>query len=232
LLHGLDRFQVEPWLAAGQLAWRDAAHASADETVLRPAAQPFSSDGGLKLLRGNLGRAVVKTSAVAPRHRRVLAPAVVVDSQEALIGLSQQGRLERDVVAVVRGQGPQSNGMPELHKLTPILGVVQDRGFQVALVTDGRMSGASGKVPAAIHVSPEAVAGGPIAGVRDGDLVLLDCDAGRLEVQVPPEELARRLAEAARAPGAGRGHGRELFGLFRRHAPTAERGACALFSDD
>jgi phosphogluconate dehydratase len=122
--------------------------------------------------------------------------------------------------------------MPELHKLTPILGVLQDRGFRVALVTDGRMSGASGKVPAAIHVSPEAVAGGPIAGVRDGDLVLLDCDAGRLEVQVPAEELARRLAGTVCVPSAGRGLGRALFGAFRRHAGTAEQGACALFSDD
>jgi phosphogluconate dehydratase len=229
---GLDRFRVEPWLDDGRLAWRDAALASGDENVLRPAARPFSSDGGLKLLRGNLGRAVVKTSAIASRHRRVLAPAVVVDSQEALIGLSRTGGLERDLVAVVRGQGPQANGMPELHKLTPILGVLQDRGFQVALVTDGRMSGASGKVPAAIHVSPEAVAGGPIAGVRDGDLVLLDCDAGRLEVQVPDDELARRAGATVAAPAAGRGYGRELFGVFRRNAGTAERGACALFSDD
>jgi phosphogluconate dehydratase len=228
---GLGRFRVEPWLAEGRLAWREVASDSGDENVLRPAARPFSSDGGLKLLRGNLGRAVVKTSAVAPRHRRVLAPAVVVDSQEALIELSKRGGLERDVVAIVRGQGPQANGMPELHKLTPILGVLQDRGFQVALVTDGRMSGASGKVPAAIHVSPEAVADGPIARVRDGDLVLLDCDAGVLQVQVTADELAGRATHTQAAPMAGRGHGRELFGLFRRNAGTAERGACALFGD-
>ena len=229
---GLQRFAAEPWLADGALAWRDAPARSADESVLRPVAEPFSADGGLKRLRGNLGRAIVKTSAVAVQHRRVHAPAVVVDSQQALADLYKRGALERDFVAVVRHQGPQANGMPELHKLTPILGVLQDHGRRVALVTDGRMSGASGKVPAAIHLSPETQSGGPIGRVRDGDMVLLDCDAGILEVEVDATELARR-PPAVLAPDAnGHGCGRELFGLFRRQAGMAEHGASALFGDD
>jgi phosphogluconate dehydratase len=228
---GLQRFAVEPFLADGRLAWREAPARTADPEVLRPVNDPFSADGGLKRLRGNLGRAVVKTSAVAPQHRRVHAPAVVVDSQQALADLYRQGALDRDFVAVVRHQGPKANGMPELHKLTPILGVLQDQGRHVALVTDGRMSGASGKVPAAIHVTPEALCAGPIGRVRDGDLVLLDCDAGILEVEVGAAELAQRVPAAFAADAHGRGHGRELFGLFRRHAGRAEYGASALFGD-
>lgn len=229
---GLQRYAVEPWLDAGRLAWRAAPAASADDSVLRPVAHPFSADGGLKRLRGNLGRAVVKTSAVAPEHRRVHAPAVVVDSQQALAELYKQGALKRDFVAVVRHQGPRANGMPELHKLTPILGLLQDQGFRVALVTDGRMSGASGKVPAAIHLSPEAVQGGTIAKVQEGDMVLLDCDAGVLELQVPADELARRPAAHPDLDGNAHGCGRELFGLFRRHASAAESGASPLFGND
>jgi phosphogluconate dehydratase len=229
---GLQRFAVEPWLADGQLAWRAAPERSADDKVLRPAADPFSADGGLKRLVGNLGRAVVKTSAVAPQHRRVHAPAVVVDSQAALAALYQQGALNRDFVAVVRHQGPQANGMPELHKLTPVLGILQDQGRHVALVTDGRMSGASGKVPAAIHLSPETLADGPIARVRDGDMVLLDCDAGVLEVEVDAAEFARRPAAALDGDEHGRGYGRDLFRLFRRNAGLAENGASALFGND
>ncbi len=230
--HGLQRFAVEPWLDQGQLAWRAAPAASADESVLRPVASPFSADGGLKRLRGNLGRAVVKTSAVKPEHRLVHAPAVVVESQQALSDLFRQGALERDFVAVVRFQGPQANGMPELHKLTPILGILQDKGFKVALVTDGRMSGASGKVPAAIHVSPEAVSGGAIARVQDGDMIRLDCDAGLLELEVGADELAQREPSAPELSGNGHGYGRELFALFRRNAGMAERGGSALFGND
>ena len=230
--HGLHRFAVEPWLDNGQLAWRAAPQASADESVLRPVAAPFSADGGLKRLRGNLGRAVVKTSAVKPEHRLVHAPAVVVESQQALAELYKQGALERDFVAVVRFQGPQANGMPELHKLTPILGILQDKGFKVALVTDGRMSGASGKVPAAIHVSPEAVSGGAIARVQDGDMIRLDCDAGLLELEVADTELGQRTASAPDLSANGHGYGRELFGLFRRNAGLAENGASALFGND
>ena len=230
--HGLQRFAVEPWLDGGQLAWRAAPQQSADESVLRPVSSPFSADGGLKRLQGNLGRAVVKTSAVKPEHRLVHAPAIVVESQQALSDLYKQGALERDFVAVVRFQGPQANGMPELHKLTPILGILQDKGFKVALVTDGRMSGASGKVPAAIHVSPEAVSGGAIARVQNGDMILLDCEAGLLELEVTDDVLAQRAASASDLSANGRGYGRELFGLFRRNAGMAERGASALFGND
>jgi phosphogluconate dehydratase len=226
---GLQRFAQEPWLKDGQLAWRDAPTTSGDESVLRPASKPFSADGGLKRLQGNLGRSVVKISAVKPEHRRIHAPAVVVDSQQALVQLFNQGALERDLVAVVRFQGPQANGMPELHKLTPLLGILQDKGYRVALVTDGRMSGASGKVPAAIHLSPEALQDGPIAKVRDGDMILLDCDAGVLELQVSPEELARRELARADLSANDSGVGRELFGLFRTHASAAEHGASPLF---
>ena len=229
---GLHRYAVEPWLDQGQLAWRAAPGTSGDASVLRPVADPFTPDGGLKRLQGNLGRAVVKSSAVRPEHQRVLAPAVVVDSQQALNDLFKQGQLERDFVAIVRHQGPQANGMPELHKLTPILGILQDKGFKVALVTDGRMSGASGKVPAAIHVTPEAVCGGNIARVRDGDMVLLDCEAETLQVQVSDEELARRAPATPDLSANGAGHGRELFALFRERAGLAERGASALFGND
>jgi len=171
---GLHRYAVEPWLNQGVLDWRDVPRQSADEAVLRPVTQPFSADGGLRLLKGNLGRAVIKVSAVKPEHRRVRAPAVVVTDQKQLTELFKAGQLERDFIAVVRNQGPQANGMPELHRLTPALSVLQDKGFQVALVTDGRMSGASGTVPAAIHLSPESVNGGLIGKVQNGDMITLD----------------------------------------------------------
>ena len=190
---GLQRFAVEPFLADGRLAWREAPARTADSEVLRPVTDPFSADGGLKRLRGNLGRAVVKTSAVAPQHRRVHAPAIVVESQQALVDLYRQGALNRDFVAVVRHQGPKANGMPELHKLTPILGVLQDQGRHVALVTDGRMSGASGKVPAAIHVTPEALCEGPIGRARRRH------GAARLRRRHPRSRGRRRGTRAARA---------------------------------
>jgi len=228
---GLQNFAQEPWLDKGTLAWRAAPAVSGDESVLRPVSNPFSRDGGLKRLQGNLGRSVVKVSAVKPEHRRVHAPAVVVESQQALSDLYKQGALNRDFVAVVRFQGPQANGMPELHKLTPILGILQDQGFKVALVTDGRMSGASGKVPAAIHVSPEALQGGKIAKVRDGDMVLLDCEAGVLQLEVSDEELASRSASQPDLSGNEHGMGRELFALFRRNAGLAERGGSPLFGN-
>jgi len=227
---GLGRYAEEPWLDGGRLAWRASAAASVDENVLRPLARPFSADGGLKVLEGNLGRAVVKTSAVRTEHRRVQAPAVVVDSQQALLDLFRQGALQRDFIAVVRHQGPRANGMPELHKLTPALGALLDQGFKVALITDGRMSGASGKVPAAIHLWPEAAAGGLIGRLRHGDPLLLDCDAGVLEAQVDRVELAQR--DAPPPPPAADSTGRGLFALFRRNVGPAESGACALQSDD
>jgi phosphogluconate dehydratase len=228
--HGLHRYLVEPWLDQGQLAWRAATQTSADENVLRPATQPFCSEGGFRLLKGNIGRAVVKVSAVKPEHRLVRAPAVVVTDQKQLAQLYKDGQLERDFVAVVRNQGPQANGMPELHKLTPLLGVLQDKGFKVALVTDGRMSGASGKVPAAIHVSPEAVDGGMIAKIQNGDMVRLDCELQELVLEVSDTELAQRVAPTADVSAHPRGCGRDLFALFRQHAMHAEEGASPLLT--
>jgi phosphogluconate dehydratase len=227
---GLDRYTVEPWLDNGQLAWRDVLVQSADEAVLRPYTRPFSPDGGLRLMQGNLGRAVVKVSAVKPEHRQVRAAAVVVTDQKELAQMFKDGQLERDFVAVVRNQGPQANGMPELHKLTPILGVLQDKGFKVALVTDGRMSGASGKVPAAIHVSPEAVNGGNIAKVQNGDIISLDCDAQTLTVEVSDAELAARVAPTPDLSAYQRGTGRDIFALFRENAAHAEDGASPLLA--
>ena len=224
---GLQHYTQEPWLNEGQLQWRTVAAQSADENVLRPIGNPFSADGGLRLLQGNLGRAVVKVSAVKPEHRVVRAPAVVVDSQQALQQLFKDGLLEKDCVAVVRNQGPQANGMPELHKLTPLLGVLQDRGFRVALVTDGRMSGASGKVPAAIHVTPEAVDGGMIGKVNNGDIIALNCETQTLTLEVSAAELAARPGPPRPADTAW-GSGQGLFALFRAHASRAEEGACAI----
>lgn len=227
---GIREFANIPSLAQDKrLAWTSAAP-SKDEAVARPVENPFSATGGLKLLNGNLGRSVIKVSSVPDDRHVIEAPARVFDSQAALHQAFTAGELERDVVCVVRWQGPQANGMPELHKLTPPLSVLQGKGFRVALVTDGRMSGASGKVPAAIHVSPEAAAGGPLAKVRDGDVVRLDAVAGTLAVLVPDDEWAER--EIAKLPEAQRiadshGLGRELFAGMRRNALTAEEGACS-----
>jgi len=197
---------------------------------VRGAGDPFSPSGGLRLLSGNLGRAVIKVSAVPDDRHVVEAPAMVFDSQQALLAAFAAGQLERDVVAVVRFQGPQANGMPELHKLTPPLAVLQGRGFKVALVTDGRMSGASGKVPAAIHVSPEALAGGPLAKVRSGDVIRLDADAGTLEARVDAQTWAERepaTIDPIQADDNAHGLGRELFAGFRRNVNSAEQGACS-----
>ncbi|OUM03357.1 phosphogluconate dehydratase [Variovorax sp. JS1663] len=210
------------------LKWHPAAP-SKNEAVARPVSAPFSATGGLKLLSGNLGRSVIKVSSVPDDRHVIEAPARVFDSQGALQQAFNAGELERDVVCVVRWQGPQANGMPELHKLTPPLSVLQGKGFRVALVTDGRMSGASGKVPAAIHVSPEAAAGGPLAKVRDGDLIRLDSVAGTLAVLLPADEWAERknatMPDEQRSAN-GHGLGRELFAGMRRNALTAEEGAC------
>ncbi len=228
---GLAAYTQEPWMDDGQLAWRPVPKASADTSVLRPVSEPFSADGGLRLLQGNLGRSVVKVSAVAPEHRVVRAPAVVVSDQQDLLALFNAGQLEKDLIAVVRYQGPRANGMPELHKLTPPLAVLQDKGFKVALVTDGRMSGASGKVPAAIHLSPEALADGPIARVMDGDMITLDCERGVLEVDVDAATFAARPVQHPDLSHNAHGTGRDLFGLFRAHASTAESGASPLFGE-
>jgi len=226
---GLSRYTQEPVLEAGVLRWRDGPAESGDAEVIATAAQPFSNEGGVRLMQGNLGRGVIKVSAVAPEHRVIEAPARVFDSQEALQAAFEAGELHRDVVAVVRFQGPNANGMPELHRLTPPLGVLQDAGFRVALVTDGRMSGASGKVPAVIHVGPEALAGGPLARVRDGDVIRVDAVAGTL--QWLGDEAGFAAREPAPAPLDDFTHfsvGRGLFGLFRRHARAAELGGSAL----
>ena len=225
---GIREFTRIPSLAQGPLVWRDPGE-SQDDTVLRPASSPFSATGGLKLLQGNLGRSVIKISAVPEALHTIEAPARVFGSQDELHAAFQAGELDRDVVCVVRWQGPQANGMPELHKLTPPLAVLQGKGFKVALVTDGRMSGASGKVPAAIHVSPEAAAGGPLAKVQDGDLIRLDGVTGRLQVLVSEAEWAQRpLAQipAELRAANGVGMGRELFANLRRNALKAEEGAC------
>lgn len=227
--HGLRRYTQEPFMEDGRLVWREGPLQSLDENILRPASRPFSSEGGLRVMEGNLGRGVMKVSAVAPEHRVVEAPARVFEDQQALADAFKAGELERDFVAVMRFQGPRCNGMPELHKMTPFLGVLQDRGFKVALVTDGRMSGASGKIPAAIHVCPEAFDGGPLARVRDGDMVRVDGVEGTLRVMVSAEELASRDLPPA-PQGNDLGCGRELFGFMRMAFSSAEQGASAFTS--
>ena len=227
---GLDAYTTEPMLVDGQLTWRDGPAESLDLDVLRPVDDPFDKDGGLRMLAGNLGRAVIKTSAVVPEQRLVEAPARVFGDQSEFQAAFEAGELTDDLVAVVRYQGPKANGMPELHKLITPLGVLQDRGHRVALVTDGRMSGASGKIPAAIHVTPEAAAdASPIARVRDGDMVRLDADAGTIEVLVDHAEFAARPA-AAPPERPFVGTGRELFESFRHAVGPADAGA-SIFGD-
>jgi phosphogluconate dehydratase len=222
---GLHAYTQEPWLSPEGVAWRDSPLTSGDTNVLRPVNEPFSTDGGLKLLRGNLGRSVIKVSAVNAAHRVVEAPARIFDSQSAVMKAFETNELARDVIVVVRYQGPRANGMPELHKLTPALASLQDKGHKVALVTDGRMSGASGNVPAAIHITPECSSGGPLAKLRDGDVVRLDSIAGTLGAHVPEGVWNRRENAPPQAPvESSHGMGRELFGLFRTHAASAEQG--------
>jgi len=226
---GLPDYAKLPERDGQALRWSALPRDSGDEAILRPSVRPFSGEGGLKLLTGNLGRAVIKVSAVPDDRHVVQAPAIVFDSQEQLLAAFKAGELERDFVAVVRFQGPRANGMPELHKLTPPLAVLQGKGFKVALVTDGRMSGASGRVPAAIHVSPEALAGGPLAKVRTGDTIRVDALAGTLGAVVDAATWsARDIAQpdAGLAEGSAHGLGRELFGGMRRNVLTAEEGAC------
>lgn len=225
---GLSAYTKEPYLADGRLVWRDAPKESLDDSVLRPASHPFDAEGGLRLVQGNLGRAVVKVSSVPADRRAITAPARIYDDQAALAADFKAGKLDGiDFVAVVRFQGPQANGMPELHSLTPALSVMQDRGQRVALLTDGRMSGASGAVLAAIHATPEVLTGGPLGKLRDGDLVRIDAAAGVLEAQVNAETWAARPV-AVRPPQRMQGLGREMFGLFRAHAVSAEEGGGIL----
>lgn len=221
---GLEHYLREPYLDNGVLAWRDGAKASHDQDVLRGVKEPFATSGGLRLVSGNLGRAVIKTSAVKEEHQVVTAPARVFTDQNDVVTAYKNGELDSDVIVVLRQQGPRANGMPELHKLTPTLGVLQDRGQKVALVTDGRMSGASGKVPAAIQVTPEAVAGGALARLRDGDVITLDAPGGILSVALSDEELNARAPEFDDSQEAAHGCGRELFSPFRQLAGSAEAG--------
>ncbi len=224
--HGLAAYTSEPKLGeGGAVVWGEGASESLDEKILAPVAKAFAPNGGLKVLSGNLGRAVIKVSAVKPDRHVIEAPAKVFETQDGLLAAFKAGELTGDFVAVIRFQGPKANGMPELHKLTPTLGILQDRGQRVALLTDGRMSGASGKVPAAIHVTPEAVAGGPIARIRDGDMIRLDAVTGKLDVLVDPAEFAARLPSEPDLAENEHGMGRELFAMFRAHATAAESGA-------
>jgi phosphogluconate dehydratase len=226
--HGLNQYCQEPKLLSGKLVWQPAPEQSADLTVLTSVEAPFSKTGGLVTLQGNLGRSVAKVSAVKPEHWLVEAKAVVFDTQAGFEQAFKRGELERDLIAVLRFQGPQACGMPELHKLTPYLGVLQDRGFNVALVTDGRMSGASGKVPAAIHLYPEATAGGLISKIENGDVLRLDCNTGSLELLVEDEVLQARPA-AQQAKTVTHGMGRELFSNMREQVNSAELGASICF---
>ena len=229
--HGMRAYTKEPFMIEGKLEWRDAAAQSGDDNVIRTAANPFSADGGLRLMKGNIGRSVIKVSAVAPEHRVIEAPAIVFDDQRDVLAAFDRGELERDFIAVVRFQGPRANGMPELHKLTPQLSILQSRGFKVALVTDGRMSGASGKVPAAIHMSPEALLGGAIGKIRTGDLIRFDAEKGELDVLINEAEwLAREHAHADLRKNA-HGTGRELFAGFRSLSSSAETGAMSFGGD-
>ena len=224
----LDDYAADPVLREDQLAWAPAPEKPLDETILRPASNPFQPDGGMRLLHGNIGRAVIKTSAVEEARWTIEAPARVFSDQDEVLAAFRAGELDRDVVVVVRFQGPKANGMPELHKLTPQLGILQDRGYRVALVTDGRMSGASGKVPAAIHVTPEAISGGPIGLIQDGDVVRVSAGTGGLEVLVDEAEWASRTPASAPPPPVGTG--RELFAFMRYGSDSAEAGASAMLA--
>lgn len=230
--HGLEQYARMPEMENDRLVWKPAPEKSTKPDVLSTATEPFAPDGGLRVLDGNLGRGVIKVSAVAEEHRVVKAPAVVFNDQNELKAAFDAGDLNRDCVVVVRFQGPKANGMPELHKLTPYLGVLQDRGYKVALVTDGRMSGASGKVPAAIHVYPEAANGGELCRVRNGDVINLDAVSGTLEIEVSAEEFASREAEKADLSSYHHGLGRELFGWMRKAASNPEEGASFFWNHD
>ena len=219
---GLEAYTTEPWLDGDKLAWRPGAEKSLDEGILRPISAPFEMEGGIRLLRGSLGRGVIKVSSVPPDRRIIDAPAAVFETQEEFLDAFKAGELNRDVNAVVRFQGPRANGMPELHKLTPSLTALQNKGFRVALITDGRMSGASGAIPAAIHVSPGADQDSPLARIRNGDRIVLDAEKGVLDLMVDPAELAKRGRDYPRR--AEPGWGRELFAPFRAMAGEPEQG--------
>ena len=236
LLHGdimtvggtIADYACEPVMDGDRLAWHPAPAVTRDEAMLRPVSAPFSPDGGMRLLTGNLGRAVIKTSAVEESRWTIEAPCRIFSDQNDALAAFKAGELERDVIVVIRFQGPRANGMPELHKLTPALGVLQDKGFKVAMLTDGRMSGASGKVPAAIHLSPEALGGGPLARLHDGDVVRICAQQGEVTALVDATVWAARAPVEAPPPALG--VGRELFALFRLHADEAEKGGSAMLA--
>ncbi len=225
---GLSHYLCTPRLEEGVLRFDAVRAHSADTSVLGSCAQPFDTQGGLRLLRGNIGRSVIKTSALQSTQRFIEAPAMIFESQEALDAAFKAGKLERDFIAVVRFQGPSANGMPELHGLMKPMGVLQDRGFKVAIVTDGRMSGASGKVPSAIHVSPEAAKGGVIALIEEGDKIRLDCENGVMELLVDETTLRSRSPKVRDLSANRHGMGRELFGIMRRTCNAADEGACSF----
>ena len=227
---GLRAYAQEPVWRDNKVVWQDGAAKSGDMDIVRPHKEPFDAKGGMRLMRGNLGRSIVKTSAVQPAHRLVEAPARIFDSQDAVMQAFEAGELAGDCVVVLRFQGPSANGMPELHRLTPALSSLLDKGHQVALVTDGRMSGASGKVPAAIHATPEAYHGGPLAKLRDGDIIRLDCDNGVLDVV--STDFAGRAADQPPMSNQMLGFGRDLFTSMRRLAGSAETGASLSFNED
>ncbi len=222
-----DCYHLQPELKDSALHWVPAPAQSLDDDILRPISHPFQHTGGIRRLRGNLGRAVIKSSAVAKEHQRIEAPAVVFSSQQAVQDAYKRGELNKDCVVVVRYQGPKANGMPELHKLMPVLGNLQDAGYKIALVTDGRLSGASGKVPAAIHVSPEALDGGAIAKIQTGDVILLDVESGALSMQTLGHDLSTRPMRPS-LKDYQTGVGRELFAGFRQMVTPANRGATTI----
>ena len=229
---GLTRYTQRPVLEDGKLLWIDGATSSGDDEIIATVDKPFSSHGGLQVMKGNLGVSVLKTSSLREGSFVIKAPAVVFEDQHELDIAFNAGELEKDFIAVVRFQGPKARGMPELHKLTPPLGVLQDKGYKVALVTDGRMSGASGKVPAAIHLCPEALDGGLISKINTGDMILLDGETGELTLLVEESELATRENATFKVNGHHQGMGRELFGFMRRNLSSAETGACSLFDEN
>jgi len=229
---GMNSYTEEPKLENDKLVWTAVPETSLDKEVISTIEEPFAPSGGLHVMHGNLGRGVSKVSAVAKEHQVVKAPALVFDDQDDVVAAFHRGELERDFIIVLRFQGPKSNGMPELHKLTPLLGSLQDRGFKVAIVTDGRMSGASGKVPSAIHMCPECEDGGPLSKVQDGDIISLNTQSGEVSALVDADEFAARTAAPNSAKGHHWGMGREMFGAFRVGVSTAETGASNLFSEE
>lgn len=222
---GLQHFTQRPQWQDDKVQWQPINKLSKDPEVVTTAASPFQTDGGIRLLKGNLGRSVIKVSAVAEQHRVVEAPAMVFNNQQQLQHAFEQDLMNKDVIAVVRFQGPQANGMPELHKMTPFLGILQDKGYQVALITDGRMSGASGKVPSAIHITPEAACGGALAKLQDGDMLRLDANSGELQLLIDAAEWEQRTAVEYDPADSSFGTGRELFGFMRGQVCGAEQGA-------